>query len=115
MQFMWYGTSQSYEQGCSCYCEEENVYISYCELTCVTTNCRFSMIRLLTDASALLMYVILFLCFSIVAPIKDVQSAVKEGTLGPLNPTPWAVMTGNCIGWIVYSYLIQVSNVSLFD
>lgn len=41
------------------------------------------------------------------APIKDVQSAVKEGTLGPLNPTPWAVMTGNCIGWIVYSYLIQ--------
>lgn len=24
-----------------------------------------------------------------------------------MNPTPWAVMTGNCIGWIVYSYLIK--------
>ena len=30
-----------------------------------------------------------------------------RGTLGPLNPTPWAVMTGNCIGWVTYSYLIN--------
>ena len=57
----------------------------------------------------------MLLLILLTAPIKDVQSAVKEGTLGPLNPTPWAVMTGNCIGWIVYSYLIQVSNVALFD
>ena len=59
----------------------------------------------------------MLLLILLTAPIKDVQSAVKEGTLGPLNPTPWAVMTGNCIGWIVYSYLIQVSNnvSSFFD
>jgi len=33
------------------------------------------------------------------APVKDVRAAVGNGTLGVLNPTPWAVMTGNCIGW----------------
>lgn len=41
------------------------------------------------------------------APIKDVREAVKRGTLGSLNPTPWAVMTGNCTGWVAYSYIIQ--------
>ena len=30
------------------------------------------------------------------APLKDVRDAVKNGSLGKLNPTPWAVMTGNC-------------------
>ena len=35
------------------------------------------------------------------------REAVRKGTLGPLNPTPWAVMTGNCIGWVTYSYLIN--------
>ena len=32
--------------------------------------------------------------------------------MGHLNPTPWAVMTGNCIGWLIYSYLIN--NLFLF-
>ncbi|KAL7436219.1 hypothetical protein ACHAXH_006889, partial [Discostella pseudostelligera] len=41
------------------------------------------------------------------APIRDVHMAVKQGSLGDLNPTPWAVMTGNCTGWIVYSFLLQ--------
>lgn len=41
------------------------------------------------------------------APVTDVRVAVTKGTLGSLNPTPWAVMTGNCIGWVTYSYLIQ--------
>ena len=27
--------------------------------------------------------------------------------LGDLNPLPWAVMTGNCWGWIAYSYLTR--------
>jgi len=36
-----------------------------------------------------------------------VREAVRKGTLGPLNPTPWAVITGNCIGWVTYSYLIN--------
>lgn len=45
--------------------------------------------------------------FMFTAPIKDVRKAVSRGTLGCLNPTPWAVMTGNCTGWVTYSYLIQ--------
>lgn len=30
---------------------------------------------------------------------------MKRGSLGSLNPTPWAFMTGNCIGWIAYSFV----------
>eukprot|EP00559_Dactyliosolen_fragilissimus_P000480 CAMPEP_0184862490 /NCGR_PEP_ID=MMETSP0580-20130426/6946_1 /TAXON_ID=1118495 /ORGANISM="Dactyliosolen fragilissimus" /LENGTH=292 /DNA_ID=CAMNT_0027360381 /DNA_START=88 /DNA_END=963 /DNA_ORIENTATION=- len=46
------------------------------------------------------------------APVKDVRAAVKKGTLGNLNPTPWAFMTGNCAGWVAYSYL--TSNLFVF-
>ena len=28
------------------------------------------------------------------APIKSLQSAIKSGNLGSLNPTPWIFMTG---------------------
>mmetsp|Transcript_4206 Transcript_4206/g.8525 ORF Transcript_4206/g.8525 Transcript_4206/m.8525 type:complete len:108 (+) Transcript_4206:224-547(+) len=42
------------------------------------------------------------------APYKAVSEALAKGTLGSLNPTPWAAMTGNCSGWIAYSYLIKV-------
>ena len=42
------------------------------------------------------------------APLSDVRRAVQTGSLGHLNPTPWAVMTGNTIGWITYSYLLNV-------
>lgn len=42
------------------------------------------------------------------APLKDVHRAVQNGSLGHLNPTPWAVMTGNTLGWITYSYLLNV-------
>lgn len=45
--------------------------------------------------------------FMFSAPFKDVRRAVERGSLGNLNPTPWAVMTGNCTGWVTYSYLIQ--------
>lgn len=45
--------------------------------------------------------------FMFMAPVSDVRTAVTNGTLGSLNPTPWAVMTGNCIGWVTYSYLIN--------
>ncbi|KAL3768110.1 hypothetical protein ACHAWO_008278 [Cyclotella atomus] len=41
------------------------------------------------------------------APLKDVHRAVQNGSLGHLNPTPWAVMTGNTLGWITYSYLLN--------
>lgn len=40
------------------------------------------------------------------------REAVRNGTLGHLNPTPWAVMTGCTIGWVTYSYLIN--NLFLF-
>jgi solute carrier family 50 protein (sugar transporter) len=45
--------------------------------------------------------------FMFAAPLKSVRTAISLGTLGSLNPTPWAFMTGNCIGWVTYSYLIN--------
>jgi len=41
------------------------------------------------------------------APFKDVRKAVANGNLGDLNPTPWAFMIGNCLGWVTYSFLIK--------
>jgi len=42
------------------------------------------------------------------APLKDLQSAVTKGSgLGDLNPTPWAFMLGNCLGWTAYGVLIS--------
>ena len=42
-----------------------------------------------------------------VAPYRDLQKAVQRGTLGDLNPTPWAFMYGNGFGWSVYAILVQ--------
>mmetsp|Transcript_26968 Transcript_26968/g.55758 ORF Transcript_26968/g.55758 Transcript_26968/m.55758 type:complete len:304 (+) Transcript_26968:63-974(+) len=39
------------------------------------------------------------------APIKSLKNSIKAGSLGDLNPTPWAFMTGNCIGWLAYSFI----------
>jgi solute carrier family 50 protein (sugar transporter) len=41
------------------------------------------------------------------ASYKDVKLAVARGSLGDLNPTPWAFMLGNCCGWVIYSFLLQ--------
>lgn len=41
------------------------------------------------------------------APYKAVKEAILRGYLGVLNPTPWAFMTGNCTGWVTYSFLKQ--------
>jgi solute carrier family 50 protein (sugar transporter) len=41
------------------------------------------------------------------APIRAVHRATREGRLGDLNPTPWAFMAGNCVGWVTYSFLIR--------
>lgn len=41
------------------------------------------------------------------APVRAVRRANREGRLGDLNPTPWAFMAGNCVGWIAYSFLID--------
>ncbi|KAL3933345.1 MAG: hypothetical protein SGARI_003729, partial [Bacillariaceae sp.] len=38
------------------------------------------------------------------APINDLRKALRNRSLGPLNPKPWAVLTGNCLGWCSYAY-----------
>jgi len=38
------------------------------------------------------------------APVGDLRRAVMKGSLGPLNPLPFSMMTGNCIGWCAYAY-----------
>eukprot|EP00536_Pseudo-nitzschia_multiseries_P006224 jgi/Psemu1/255208/estExt_Genewise1Plus.C_1300010 len=38
------------------------------------------------------------------APIRDLNKALRRGSLGSLNTIPWAVMTGNCLGWCAYAY-----------
>lgn len=42
------------------------------------------------------------------APLRDCYQTLVAGKgLGELNPTPWAFMLGNCVGWVTYSILIQ--------
>jgi len=41
------------------------------------------------------------------APYQDVQKAIRRGSLGDLNPLPWAFMLGNCCGWCFYALLID--------
>ncbi len=41
------------------------------------------------------------------APIADLRRALIRQSLGDLNPRPWAVMTGNCLGWCAYAYYIH--------
>ena len=44
------------------------------------------------------------------APLRDLQKAVSLGQgLGDLNPTPWAFMLGNCVGWTSYGIITNVS------
>jgi len=38
------------------------------------------------------------------APIHDLRECILNGSLGTLNPFPWALQTGNCFGWIAYSW-----------
>jgi len=37
--------------------------------------------------------------------MRALQIALQRGSLEELNPTPWIFMTGNCIGWVGYSFL----------
>lgn len=42
------------------------------------------------------------------APVRDVCRALNEtGHLGDLNPTPWAFMLTNCLGWVTFSFLLK--------
>lgn len=42
--------------------------------------------------------------FPLIAPVLDLRKALIRGSLGSLNPFPWSMMTGNCLGWVVYGY-----------
>ena len=37
----------------------------------------------------------------------DLRHALVKGRLGDLNPFPWVMMTGNCLGWLAYGYYLQ--------
>lgn len=38
------------------------------------------------------------------APVQDLRKCLQLGSLGVMNPKPWAVMSGNCLGWLCYAY-----------
>jgi solute carrier family 50 protein (sugar transporter) len=38
------------------------------------------------------------------APVRDLKDAILKGKLGGLNPLPWAIQTGNCLGWCIYAF-----------
>jgi Sugar efflux transporter for intercellular exchange len=40
------------------------------------------------------------------APIRDMRIALARGSLGDLSPFPFAMMSGNTFGWLVYAYLV---------
>lgn len=42
--------------------------------------------------------------YNFTAPVRDLRLALLEGSLGVLNPFPWAICAGNCLGWVVYGY-----------
>ncbi len=64
-----------------------------------------------TAGTILLNYVcpamgVVFANFMYLAPLKDLDTAVRNGQgLNGLNPTPWALMLGNCLGYSAYSLL----------
>jgi solute carrier family 50 (sugar transporter) len=41
------------------------------------------------------------------APLRDLQRCLQQGSLGTLNPVPWAVMSGNCLGWLIYAHFAK--------
>ena len=45
--------------------------------------------------------------YMFLAPFRDIQRAVARGSLGALNPLPWAFTLGNCCGWVFYGILIN--------
>mmetsp|Transcript_24147 Transcript_24147/g.56962 ORF Transcript_24147/g.56962 Transcript_24147/m.56962 type:complete len:276 (-) Transcript_24147:2449-3276(-) len=38
------------------------------------------------------------------APVKSLAVALERKSLGALNPTPWGILMGNCLGWLAYAY-----------
>jgi solute carrier family 50 protein (sugar transporter) len=69
------------------------------------------MYRCIPSYQSVLDYAVLYLfsfshksIHTFTAPVQDLRRALQQGSLGALNPFPWAMMTGNCLGWIVYGF-----------
>jgi solute carrier family 50 protein (sugar transporter) len=58
----------------------------------------------LTFSNRNIVFFFFFLFEYTTAPVRDLREALVDGSLGALNPFPWAICTGNCIGWVVYGY-----------
>lgn len=48
------------------------------------------------------------------APVPALLSALRRGSLGDLNPLPWAFMLGNTLGWTTYSFLTKGTQYTVF-
>ena len=48
------------------------------------------------------------------APSRDIQKSITQGSLGDLNPFPWAFIFGNTMGQVIYGIIINVSHSNNF-
>jgi len=59
---------------------------------------------------------VFFTNYMCLAPLKDLDTAVRNAQgLNGLNPTPWAFMLGNCLGWTAYALLSNDYYIFLAD
>ena len=78
------------------------------------TNSIFSTIRPQNYSMSAKVIILEFICpilgvitgnLMCASPFKDLTKAVRYGDLGDLNPTPWAFMLGDCLGWTAYGIM----------
>jgi uncharacterized protein with PQ loop repeat len=48
------------------------------------------------------------------SPMLSLRKAKAAGTLGPVNPLPYCMMLWNCMGWALYSFLMEKGGGYLF-
>ena len=41
------------------------------------------------------------------APVRDLNHGLQRGSLGTLNPVPWAFAVGNTFGWLLYGFILK--------
>lgn len=41
------------------------------------------------------------------APLRDLNDCLQRGSLGTMNPIPWAVAVGNTFGWLFYGLITK--------
>ena len=45
--------------------------------------------------------------FMFCAPLNDLHHCLQRGSLGTLNPVPWAFAVGNTFGWLLYGFILK--------